>query len=132
MSPSDAVQLHQIEVSYHQAATTQDLSLMMSLFANDANLIVGDKTYSGKDQIRNYFSTIANSFKPGNHWASYTPAYKDRMSAKGDQGTYYFECLYIDQATGQTKAHLYADATLVRSGNGWLIQTLKAGPVAAI
>jgi hypothetical protein len=129
VSLNDFAQIHQIEITFHQAAATQDVDLMMSLFANNATLTAGGKTYLGKDQIRAYFSRVAKPFQPGNHWAAYTPAYKIRLSVNGNKATLYFECLYVDVATGQIKAHTNSDDTLVRSAGHWLIQTMKAGKV---
>jgi ketosteroid isomerase-like protein len=58
-NPVDFMNLHQVEIIFHQAASTKNLDLMMSLFADDATLSVGGKTYSGKDQVRTYFATVA-------------------------------------------------------------------------
>lgn len=129
VSLGDFAQIHQIEITFHQAAATQNLDLMMSLFADNASLTAGGKTYVGKQQVRTYFANVAGAFQPGNHWAAYTPAYKIRIGVNGNQGTLYFECLYVDVTTGQIKAHTNSDDTLVRSSNGWLIQTMEAGKV---
>jgi hypothetical protein len=48
----DFMQIHNIEIVLHEAGTTKNLDLMMSLFADDATITSGGKTYSGKDQIR--------------------------------------------------------------------------------
>jgi ketosteroid isomerase-like protein len=85
----DIVQIHQIEIAFHKAGTTKDLNLMLSLFADDATLTAGGKTYIGKEQVRTYW-THAGPFLPQNHWAGYTPAYKIRISVDGDQATLYF------------------------------------------
>ena len=54
---ADVFALHNVEVVFHQAASTKDLDLMMSLFADGATLSAGGKTYTGKDQVRSYFAT---------------------------------------------------------------------------
>ena len=46
------MQLHKVEIAFHEAGTTKNLDLMLSLFADDAVLTAGGKTYTGKDQIR--------------------------------------------------------------------------------
>ena len=61
-SSADLFALHNVEIVFHQAASTKDLSLMMSLFADDATLTVGGKAYTGKDQVRSYFATVAAPF----------------------------------------------------------------------
>lgn len=63
-NPEDFMQFHKIEIAFHEAGSTKDLSLMLSLFADDAVLTTKVKTsdgkeqiktYSGKDQIKNYW-----------------------------------------------------------------------------
>src|SRR3974390_2297305 len=71
-NPADLFALHNVEIIFHQAASTKDLGLMMSLFADDAILAVGGKTYTGKDQVRSYFASVAGSFQPQNKWVAYT------------------------------------------------------------
>lgn len=129
VSPADFAAIHQIEITFHQAASTQNLDLMMSLFADDATLTAGGKMYVGKDQVRSFFANVAAPFQPGNHWSAYTPAYKIRIGVNGNQGTIYFECLYVDSASGKIMAHTNSDDTLIRKGDHWLIETMKAGKV---
>ena len=102
---------------------------MMSLFADGATLSVGEKTYTGKDQVRSYFATIAGSFQPQNKWVAYTPAQRIRININGDQAHLYFECLYVDVAGKQIAAHTFSDDNLARIGDKWLIKEMKAGPV---
>ncbi len=128
-NPVDFMDLHQVEIIFHTAASTKNLDLMMSLFADDAKLSVGDKTWSGKDQVRNYFSTVAGSFQPQNQWVAYTPAHRIRFNVNGDRATLYFECLYVDSRAKEIKAHTFSDDSLVRSGGKWLIKEMKAGTV---
>ena len=72
--PVDFMELHQVEIIFHTAASTKNLDMMMSLFADDASLTAGGKTYAGKEQVRGYFATVAGSFQPQNQWVAYTPA----------------------------------------------------------
>jgi hypothetical protein len=37
--------IHKIEIIFHEAGTTKNLDLMLSLFADDATLTSGGKTY---------------------------------------------------------------------------------------
>ena len=61
----DFMQMHNIEIVFHQAATTKNLDLVMSLFADDATITSGGKTHSGKDRIRAYWQS-AGPFQPQN------------------------------------------------------------------
>ncbi len=90
-NPADLFALHNVEIVFHQAASTKDLDLMMSLFADGATLSTGGKTYIGKDQVRSYFATVAGSFQPLNKWIAYTPAQRIRINISDDQAHLYFE-----------------------------------------
>jgi SnoaL-like domain len=116
-----------VEIVFHQAASTKDLDLMMSLFSDGATLTVGGKTYNGKDQVRSYFATVAGSFQPQNKWVAYTPAQRIRISINGDQAHLYFECLYVDVIGKQIAVHTFSDDNMVRVGDKWLIKEMKAG-----
>jgi hypothetical protein len=128
-NPVEFMELHQVEIIFHTAASTKNLDLMMSLFTDDASLSVGGKTYSGKRQVRNYFATVAGSFQPQNQWVAYTPAHRIRFNVNGDRATLYFECLYVDTKGKEIKVHTFSDDNLVRSGGKWLIKEMKAGTV---
>jgi hypothetical protein len=128
-NPGDLFALHNVEIVFHQAASTKDLDLMMSLFADGATLSTGGKTYIGKDQVRSYFATAAASFQPQNKWVAYTPAQRIRININDDQAHLYFECLYVDVVGKQIAAHTFSDDAMVRSGDKWLIKDMKAGPV---
>lgn len=128
-SPADLMALHNVEIVFHQAASTKDLDLMMSLFADGATLAVEGKTYTGKDQVRSYFASVAGSFQPQNRWVACTPAQRIRIDISGNQAHLYFECLYVDVASKQIAAHTFSDDNMVRSGGKWLIKEMKAGPL---
>jgi uncharacterized protein (TIGR02246 family) len=117
---ADLYAINQIEVKWHQAASRKDLDLMMSLWADNATFTTASQTYSGKDQIRQFF-TGAAPFKPENNWVSDTPAYKSRTTLDGDKGTLYFQCDYIDVDTKQVKIIVSADQEVARINGKWLI-----------
>lgn len=128
-NPVDFMELHQVEIIFHTAASAKDLDMMMSLFADDASLAVGGKTYAGKDQVRGYFATVAGSFQPQNQWVAYTPAQRIRFDVNGESAHLYFECLYVDAKAKEIKVHTFSDDNLVRAGGKWLIKEMKAGTV---
>jgi hypothetical protein len=131
-SPVDFKELHQVEIVFHTAASTKNIDLMMSLFADDATLSAGGKTWVGKDQVRSYFASVAGSFQPQNQWVAYTPAQRIKFDVNGDRASLYFECLYVDTKAREIKAHTFSDDNLVRSGDRWLIKDMKAGNVAQL
>jgi hypothetical protein len=79
----DFMQVHKIEITFHQAGTTKNLDLMMSLFTDDATITSGGKTYSGKEQIKAFWQAAA-TFQPQNQWVAYTPAFRIKYEVNGN------------------------------------------------
>lgn len=134
-SPADVLQIRNIEVTFHTAGSVlpnKDLYLMMSLYANDAVLTDtahGNKVYRGKDQVLTYWRDVSGPFRAENHWIGYTPAFRMQAHAKGDTGTLYFECLWVDADRNVIGAHSFSDMTLARVHGHWLVETIKVGKV---
>src|SRR5258708_17735396 len=118
---ADLYAIDQIEATWHKAASTHDVDLMMSLWADNATFTLGTRLLTGKDEIRAFFTTEAAPFKPENHWISETPAYKIRATVNGDTGTLYFECHYVDVTTRTVKNVVGSDQKVARIGGKWLI-----------
>ena len=79
-------QIDQIEQTWHKAASTHNVNLMMTLWAPDAVFNIGTETLTGKAQIRHFFATENKAFMPQNHWESDTPSYKIRDDGQRRQG----------------------------------------------
>jgi ketosteroid isomerase-like protein len=118
---ADSYAIDQIERTWHQASSTQNVDLMMTLWAPDATFNIGTETLIGKAEIRDFFAHKAGPFQPGNHWLSETPAFKVRITVNGDKGTLYFECHYVDVATGKVVSVVAADQNVQRIDGKWLI-----------
>lgn len=118
---ADLYDIDQIEVKWHQAASTHNVDQMMSLWADGATFTLGGQTYTGKDQIRTLFATKAAPFQPTNTWESDTPAYKIKITVNGDKGTLYFECHYVDPATKKVVVVVGANQDVQRIKGTWLI-----------
>ncbi len=118
---ADKAAIAQIEVDWHKAASTKDLNLIMSVWADDATFTVNGQTYSGKAQIQDFFKNTAAPYQPENNWVSESPAWKTRVTVDGDKGTLYFECVYIDLATKKVVAVVSADQDVARIDGRWLI-----------
>lgn len=123
---ADLYAIDQIERTWHKASSTQNVDLMMTLWAPDATFNNGAETLTGKAEIRKFFTTKAGPFQPGNHWLSETPAYKIRTTVNGDKGTLYFECHYVDVKTGKIVSLVGADQNVQKIDGKWLITTLAA------
>ena len=124
----DFMQIHKIEIVFHEAGSTKNLDLMMSLFKDDATITAGGKTYSGTEQIRGFWQAAA-TFQPQNQWVAYTPAFRIKYDVQGDHARLYFECLYVDKAANKIAAHTNSDDVLVRVNGRWLIKDMKAAAV---
>ena len=118
---ADLYAIEQIEATWHKAASTHDVDLMMSLWADNATFTLSTRLLTGKDEIRAFFANEAAPFKPENNWISETPAYKIRATVNGDTGTLYFECHYIDVATRIVKNVVGSDQKVQRIDGKWLI-----------
>jgi ketosteroid isomerase-like protein len=124
----DFMGIHKIEITFHEPGTTKNIDLMMSLFADDATLTSGGKTFRGKEQIRSYWQG-AGPFQPQNQWVAYTPAFRIKYAVEGDKAHLYFECLYVDKTKNNIAAHTNSEDTLTRVNGKWLIKDMKASSV---
>jgi ketosteroid isomerase-like protein len=127
---ADSYAIDQIERTWHRAASTQNVDLMMTVWAPDATFNIGTETLTGKAQIRDFFAHKAGPFQPENHWVSDTPAYKIRITVNGDKGTLYFECHYVDVKTSKIVSLVGADQNVQKIGGKWLITSSAAASPA--
>lgn len=118
--------IEQIEVKWHEASSTKNVDLMMSLWADDATLTIGPETLTGTSEIRNFFVEKAAPFQPENNWVSDTPVYKVRTTVSGNKGTLYFECHYVDVETNEVVNVVSADQDVEKINGTWLITNLAA------
>jgi len=118
---ADMFAIDQIERTWHRAASTHDVNLMMSLWAPDATFNIGTQTLTGKAQIRSFWQHTAAAFQPQNHWLSDTPSYKIRVTVNGNKGTLYFECHYVDVKTDKVVSVVGADQNVQKINGKWLI-----------
>ena len=114
-------EIDQIEVKFHRATSTQNLKLMMSLWAPGAVFDIDQQTLTGKAQIRHWFATENKAFMPQNHWQSDSPTYKIKIHLNGNNATMYFECDYIDPKTDKVVASAGVTHTLKKINGTWLI-----------
>jgi hypothetical protein len=128
---ADLYQIDQIERTWHKAASTHNVGLMMTLWAPGAVFNIGTDTLTGKAQIRKFFATENKAFMPQNHWESDTPSYKIRVTINGDKGTLYFECHYIDPKTEKVVSFPGVDHQVQKINGKWLIVD-SAGATAVL
>ena len=118
-------EIDQIERTWHRAASTHNLDLMMSIWAPSATMSYGGQTYTGKTQIRQLFAGTG-AFNPHSDLISDTPAFKIRTTVNGNVGTLYFQCHYVDPKTRQVVLVVGADQNVKKLHGTWLITSSTA------
>lgn len=129
-------EIYELQAAFHRAKTTQDLDLMMSLWADEAtfiNISTGT-TYVGSDQIRAFWQG-SGSFT--HHRFSLVPSFKTTIHVHGNEAFLYFECHDIgnfatgsfDDPTVKTIVNdTFLAGTLRHVGGTWLFWDMTAGP----
>jgi ketosteroid isomerase-like protein len=124
----DMWEIDQIEKDFHRAQTQKNIDLMVSLYAPNATMTVGQgATASGLDEIRRFWLEEAAPFAPENNWMSDHPAYKLEITVNGDRGTLHFECHFVDTETGTVVSTTAADFDVARIDGNWLITNMVGG-----
>jgi ketosteroid isomerase-like protein len=86
-------EIYELQAAFHRAKTTQDIDLMMSLWAEDATFTNNRNgvatTYQGSADIRSFWLG-SGSFQ--NHRFSLVPSFKTTIDVHGDEAFLYFEC----------------------------------------
>jgi ketosteroid isomerase-like protein len=129
-------EIYQLQAAFHQAKTTQDLDLMMSLWADDATFINNSTgtTYVGSDSIRSFWQG-SGSFT--HHRFSLVPSYKTQIDVHGNEAFLYFECHDIgnfadghfgDPTVKTIVNDTFLAGTLHHIGGDWLFWNMTAGP----
>jgi hypothetical protein len=114
-------QLYELQAAFHaaaggagvDAATKADhLQDMLDVWTDDGVLIVGTTVYAGRGEpnsstcapgsltLCDFFQNHAGSFVLGRNWAALTSIARTHYDVHGDLAYVYFECDYIDVATG--------------------------------
>jgi len=122
---ADRYAIETIAKRWHKATSSQDVGLMISLWAPHATWTVEPgRTLVGKTQIRRYVLAESAPFKPENRWVSLSALYRIRITANGDRGTLYFECHYIDVKTHEVVRSTGADQDVAKINGRWLITNM--------
>jgi uncharacterized protein (TIGR02246 family) len=123
---ADDYQITQMVTKWHEAVSTKNVDLALSLFTDDAMLTAAGKSVSGKE-IGGFLRTQVAPFKPENYWTSLTHAPNIRHTLSGDRGTLYFECHYFDIGTRQLANSVSGDTRLVQRDGEWRFTSMVVG-----
>jgi ketosteroid isomerase-like protein len=122
-------EIYQLQAAFHQAKTSQDLDLMMSLWADDATFTNAGTTYVGSADIRSFWQT-SGSFT--HHRFSLVPSYKTKIDVNGDEAFLYFECHdvgdFADPLLRKIASDTFLAGTVRHVGGEWLFWNMNAGP----
>jgi len=123
-------EIYGLQANYHQAKTTQDINLMMSLWDPNAILTIqGDPSspYIGFERLQSFF---LNSGSFTNHRFSLVPSFKIQINVMGDNAWLYFECHDVgnfDTDSRYIAADAFLAGTIRRVGGRWLFWNMTAG-----
>jgi len=131
-SPASAqvAKIYRLQAAFHRAKTTQDLDLMMSLWAHDAILnIQGDPNspYTGTGAIRAFFQ---NSGSFTHRRFSLVPSFKTQIGVHGNKAWLYFECHDVgdyDLVSRSIASDTFLAGTLRNLCGNWVFADMTAG-----
>ena len=127
---ADLYAIEQIESSWHKAASTHDLDLMMSLWAEEGTLVnQGDPSspYVGSERLRAFWLG-SGSFT--HRRFSLVPSYKIQIDLRGHSGFLYFECHDVgdyDLPTRFIASDTFLAGAIRRIEGSWVFWNMTAG-----
>ena len=129
--PGAAVaKIYELQAAFHRAKTTQNINLMMSLWAENGTLHVqGDpkSPYIGSSSLRAFWQT-SGSFT--HRRLSLVPSFKTQINVRGASAWLYFECHDVgdfDLATRFIAADTFLGGTVRRAEDSWVFSNMTAG-----
>jgi hypothetical protein len=132
---TQVAKIYQLQAAFHRAKTTQDLDLMLSLWAADGTLnIQGDPNspYVGLQRLKAFWQS-SGSFT--HRRFSLVPSFKIQIAVHGDEAWLYFECHDIgdfDLSTRFIAADLFLAGTVRKVGGSWLFWNMTGGSSAPL
>ncbi len=121
-------EIHDLQAAFHLAKSTQDIDLMMSLWAEEA--VFG--AFVGNDAIRALFLTTG-SFT--NRRLSLAPSFKTKIDVDGRQAFLYFECIDIgdfDLPSRYIAGASFIAGTVRKIRGKWLFWRMNAGSASPL
>jgi hypothetical protein len=128
-------EIYQLQAAFHRAKTTQNVDLMMSLWADNGVLnIQGDpkSPYVGSEQLRRFWLG-SGSFT--HRRFSLVPSFKIQIDVRGDQAYLYFECHDVgdyDLANRSIASDTFLAGTVQKESDRWVFANMTAGMAAPL
>lgn len=132
---ADEGQIYELQAAFHLAKSTQDINLLMSLWADEASLTIPGNPGSpfvGLDQIRAFLLTTG-SFTHLRF--SLVPSFKIQIDVHGDEAFFYEECHDVadfDLATRSIVSSTFLAGTLRRVRGKWLFWKMTGGSASPL
>ena len=123
--------IYELQAAFHRAKTSQDIDLMMMLWADDGTLDVQgnpNSPFSGFDALRAFWLT-SGSFT--HRRFSLVPSFKTQIRVDGETAWLYFECHDVgnyDTSTRFIANDTFLAGTLAKQANRWVFKDMTAGP----
>ena len=123
-------EIYRLQAAFHRAKTTQDIELMMSLWAAEGTLVnQGDPSspYVGSERLRAFWLG-SGSFT--HRRFSLVPSYKIQITLHGHTGFLYFECHDVgdyDLPTRFIASDTFLAGTVRRVEGAWVFWNMTAG-----
>lgn len=123
-------EIYQLQAAFHRAKSTQDIDLMMSLWAVDGvlnNQNDPKSPYVGSDELRAFWVS-SGSFK--NRRFSLVPSFKTQIDVHGNDAWLYFECHDVgdyDLSTRFIASDTFLGGTVSNVGGNWVFADMTAG-----
>lgn len=131
--PGESVQLgeiYQLQAAFHRAKSTQDIDLMVSLWAVDGvlnNQNDPNSPYVGSDELRAFWLQ-SGSFT--HRRFSLVPSFKTQIDVHGNDAWLYFECHDVgdyDLATRFIANDSFLAGTVSNVAGNWVFANMTAG-----
>ncbi len=122
--------IYELQAAFHRAKTTQNIDLMMALWADGSVLNVQgnpNSPFSG-DSLRAFW-LASGSFT--HHRFSLVPSFKTQIRVEGDTAWLYFECHDVanfDESTRAIVNDTFLAGKVQKTGNIWQFMEMTAGP----
>jgi hypothetical protein len=132
---TQVAKIYQLQATFHRAKTTQDIDLLMSLWAPDASLTIPgnpNSPFVGLDQIRALLLTTG-SFVHSRF--SLVPSFKVQIDVHGDEAFFYEECHDIgnfDLPTRYIASSTFLAGTLRKAQDAWLFWIMNGGSASPL
>lgn len=127
--------IRELQAAFHLAKTTQDIDLMMSLWADNASLAIPgnpNSPFVGADQIRAFLLTTG-SFT--NHRFSLVPSFKIQIDVHGEEAFFYEECHDVadfDLPSRSIASSTFLAGTLRKINGEWHFWIMNGGSASPL